>query len=183
MSDYVFHINMPASAATTNTTVQQMATLALILGCDPDVGVGGAIYPFNQNGINMVSVQHLAALFQLEAAGAISCSGFVGPRFIEMTDAEYHDLVPVEFPESTKHVGVDPDITLQQMTWNEYCPWATQSADGSKWLVNMSERAEGETCGDGLSWDEFKIWFGTFGMKILSTDQAQVLLENYANSN
>lgn len=172
MSDYVFHINIPASAATANTTVQQMATLALILGCDPDVGVGGSIYPFNQNGINMVSVQHLAALLQLEAAGAISCSGFVGPRFVEMTDDEYRGLVPGEFPESTKHVEIEEEITAQQMTWDEYCPWATQSEDGSKWLVNMSERAEGETCGDGLSWDEFKVWFSKFGLNILSSDQA-----------
>lgn len=178
MSEYIFHISIPAQSATSNTPVQQLATLALILGCDPDVGVGGAIYPFNQDGINVVSIHHLAVLLQLEAAGAISCSGFVGPRFVEMTGAEYHDLVPIDFPESAKHV----DDQIQQMTWDEYCPWATQSADGSQWLVNMSERAEGETCGDGLSWDEFKVWFGKFGMAILSSDQAQILLETYANS-
>lgn len=175
MSQYVFNIFIPAQSAMSVPAVQQLATLALILGCDPDVLSGGANYPFNQDGINMVGSEHLLALIQLSQAGVISCAGQVGPRYIEMTDAEYNGLVPVDFPESVKHVGVEPDITVMQMTFAEYCPWAAQSVDKSKWLVDLSERAEGETCGDGTSWDEYLIWASVFGERILSSSQAAEL--------
>ena len=49
----------------------------------------------------------------------------------------------------------------------------------SKYLVEMSERAEGETCGDGLSWEEFKAWFSVFTTRILNADQAGAVRATY----
>lgn len=175
MSQIVFTILVKAGFET-DANVIQLEQLALIKGCRPDGVEEGTSYPLNQIGVNKLSIEQLGALVMFEQGGMIQCSGQVGPRFVEMTAAEYADLVPAAFPESTKHVGVEPDITVQQMTWSEYAPWATPNADSSKYLVEMSERAEGETCGDGLSWAEFKAWFAAFGARILNVDQAAATL-------
>lgn len=178
MSDIVFTILVNAGFET-DTNVFQLEQLALIQGCRPDGVEEGTSYPLNQIGVNKLSIEQLGALIMFEQAGAISCFGQVGPRFVEMTAAEYSSLVPVSFPESTKHVGVEPDITVQQMTWSEYAPWSAPNADASKYLVEMSERAEGATCGDGLDWGEFKVWFSVFSTRILNDGQANSIRATY----
>lgn len=177
MSDpIVFTITIPVGSITGVEDVQKLSSLALMLGCEPEVIAGGVEYPINQFGVNMMSVDQLKVLVYFFSQGLLTCEGILGPRYIEMTSAEYSSMVPVDFTESTKTAGDDPEnLKTEQMLWSEYCPWSTESVDKTKVLVDLSERAFMQSCGDGLSWDEFLVWFTHYPDRILSSGQADVL--------
>lgn len=186
----IFTITVPDGLEEQVPQIMQLGLFAIFKGTESYSVPGGTEFRLNQLGVNKIGQDKLAALLSLSAYGP-SCSGTVGPRFIEMTNEEYQKAVPVQFPESTKPTfteevvegaeGEEPTINRivtgsEQMTWAEYAPWATVSNDGTRFLVNMSERAWGDTCGDGLSWEEFIIWYAEFTDRILTENQAQIKL-------
>lgn len=171
----VFIVFIPDGAELQSPDLMNMGVYALFKGTESYSVEGGTEFRFNQGGIEKISTEQLYALIQFGALG-VSCTGKIGPRWMEMSNAEYIGLVPEVFPESTKP-GTE-EGTTQQMTFSEYVPFATQSQDGTSWLVQLSEVAAGETCGDGLSWDEYLIWFNTYGTRVLSATAGQALLES-----
>lgn len=171
----VFTVFVPDGAELLSQDLMNMGLYAIFKGTESYSVDGGTEFRFDQSGISKISTAQLFGLIQFEALG-VQCRGQIGPRFIELTDTEYNGLVPVQFPESTKIVGDGEEATTEQMTFAEYCPFgAMQSIDETKWLINISERADGETCGDGTSWEEYLVWQNAFGDRLLNETQRNTL--------
>jgi hypothetical protein len=175
----IFFINIPAEAIS-NSSVQQMTLSALMLGCGPYVTTDGVCYPINETGINFITNDHLSALSQFSALG-ITCTGKVGQRFIELTNAEYEGDVPVDFPNSSITTMEGEEPIAEQMKMKDYFKRGQmQSVDETKWMVEISKVPPGADCGDGLSWEDYQIYFNTFGSRIIGLKGRQSLIDSEA---
>lgn len=182
MSDpIVFIVFIPDGAELQSPDLMNMGVYAIFKGCESYSVDGGTEFRFDQRGISKISTEQLYGLIQFGALG-VQCRGMIGPQFIELTAAEYNGPVPTHFPESTKPGATETDPPVQ-MTFAEYCPFgALISVDGTSALIEISERAAGELCGDGTNWDEYLIWFSTYGARLLPPGAAEALRvsEKYA---
>jgi len=171
----VFTVSVPDGAELLSPDLMNMGLYAIFKGTESYSVDGGTEFRFDQAGIGKISTAQLFGLIQFGQIG-VQCRGQIGPRYIELTAEEYNGPVPVQFPESTKTVGEGEEATTEQMSFAEYCPFgALQSVDQTKWLINISERAQGETCGDGTSWEEYLIWQAAFGDRLLTEGQRNAL--------
>lgn len=177
----VFTVAVPDGAELLSPDLMNMGLYAIFKGTESYSVDGFTEFRFDQAGIGKISTQQLFWLIQFGAIG-VQCRGQIGPRYIELTAAEYNGPVPVQFPESTKTTPVEPidgepqEPLVEQMTFAEYCPFGpVQSIDGAKVIINISERADGETCGDGTSWPEYLTWHAAFGDRLLAEGQRNAL--------
>ena len=189
----VFTIFVPDGAELLSPDLMNMGLYAIFKGTESYSVAGGTEFRFDKDGIDKISTEQLAAILQFGVIG-VKGSGMIGPRYLEMTDEEYNGLVPVSFPESgkkeksytyedviitpedgepyTERVETEHITEAQQMTFAEYAPFgAVRSVDGKTWIFDISERADGDTCGDGTSWEEFQVWFVTFGLGLMTSGQ------------
>lgn len=175
----VFTIFIKDGVEQTNSQILNLGLLAIWKGCESYSVEGGTEFRFDTQGISKISTEKLMEVSYFYPD--VQCRGQIGPRFIELTDAEYNGLVQVQFPASTKTVGEGEEATTEQITFAEYCPFGPlQSADGTKWLINISERAQSETCGDGTSWEEYLIWQAAFGDRLINETQRNELTTSAA---
>lgn len=185
-STIVFTVFVPDGAELLSPDLMQMGLYAIFKGTESYSVDGGTEFRFDQSGIGKISTAQLFGLIQFGQIG-VQCRGQIGPRYIELTDVEYNGPVPSQFPESSRITylepidGVQQEPLVEQMTFAEYCPFgALPSADGTKWLINISERAQGEICGDGTSWEEYIIWQAAFGDRLLTEGQRNDLAASAA---
>lgn len=169
-------LNVTPQQLAESPQLQQLATFFLLSGgrIDRDRSTGLCSYVLDDIGEMLLTADHLALLYSA-GVGVDKAT-----LHVEMLQAEYEEgIVPAQFPGAVSVTAdEDGEETTITRTWQEYSPLAQESTDGTKYLVRCVHVPPGSTSGNGLSEEEFRIWYAEFGARLLVKAQA-VALNDY----
>lgn len=151
--------------------LQQLAMSAIMKGCSPAFNEGTVSYSFSPEGEILLKKAHIDLCYSL----GVELDGLT--VYVVQPASVLDNLVPVGLPNPRY---IDNNGEEQRRIWEEYAPFHWVDKTGETVMFRCAHVPYGETSGNGLRADEFRLWYDQFNGSILTKAEGmQWISDNY----